>query len=90
MLLAQICWNDIGNLYYFQMKAQIEILEKIGRECYIRLPKTGTNQRGVELTGNAINELIHHRLTKKIEIEWKRETVSYNSYERWVDYWEQD
>jgi len=90
IIFVKINWGSTGFLYLFPKKAQDDVLKKIGRNNYIKLPKQGTNPRGVEMSGNAIEELTNHKDTKKIEINWKREIVNYNPYERWVDHWLED
>jgi len=90
ILLVQINWNSNGFFYLFPKKAQDDVLSEIGRFEYIKLPKEGTNPRGVEMTGKAIDELSKHNETMKIEIEWKRKEINYNPYERWVDHWLED
>lgn len=87
ILLVQINWNSKGFFYLFPKIAQEEALNKIGREEYIKLPKVGTNPRGVELSGKAVEELSKHPATMKIEIDWKRKDIQYNPYDRWVDHW---
>lgn len=90
LILIQINWNGLGNLYFFPKAVQIEILNKIGKDKYIKLPKQGTNPRGVELSQTAIELLAHHHGTKKIGIFWDRKEIDYNPYDRWVDHWNND
>jgi len=90
LILIQINWNDSGYLYFFPDHVQSEVLEKIGREQYIKLPKQGTNPRGVELSRAAVEYLANHKDTKKIEIFWDRKDIDYNPYDKWVDHWNED
>ncbi|OIN96933.1 type II restriction endonuclease subunit R [Candidatus Desantisbacteria bacterium CG1_02_38_46] len=90
ILFVLINWDNGGGLYYIPVKAQKEILRKIEREDYIKLPKPGTNPRGVEITKKALIELVKHRETRSIEIDWKKTKVDFNPYKRWVDYWKED
>ena len=87
ILLVQINWNNNGGLYYIPMKAQERVFKEIGRENYIKLPKSGTNPRGVEITKQALSQLLKDKETHIIEISWQRSKVDYNPYRRWVDYW---
>jgi len=87
IILVQINWNGKGYFYLFPKNSQEDVLRNIGRNQYIKLPKLGTNPRGVEMSGKAIEELSKHKDTKIIEIDWKRETINYNPYDRWVDHW---
>lgn len=88
MLLAQIQWDDSGYLYLFPKQAQTEIMNRIGKDAYMRLPKPGTNARGVELTAAALNELSQHPHTKRIKIFFKEETLDYKEvYVKWLNAW---
>lgn len=93
MLLAQIKWGDKGYLYYFPLEVQTNVFENIGREKYLKLPKPGTNPRGVEFSKEALMTLQKQKGIEFIEIEWKHSTSEvtlYETYRRWVDYWRED
>lgn len=90
ILLVQINWNDEGGFYYIPKEVQRKHLEKIGRENYIKLPKEGTNPRGIEFKKGAINSLLSDAETKKILIRWEKKDIVYNIYKRWVDLWNED
>ncbi|MBL7131580.1 MAG: ThaI family type II restriction endonuclease [Candidatus Omnitrophica bacterium] len=90
ILFVQINWNDKGGFYYIPLEAQSRVFDKVGREKYIKLPKPGTNPRGVEITEEALLSLVKDGISKVIEINWRRTKVDYNPYKRWVDYWRQD
>lgn len=62
----------------------------MGRERYIKLPKPGTNPRGVEITKEALSSLVEDDTSRVIEINWQRTRVDYDPYKRWVDYWMED
>lgn len=49
MLFIHINWNGDGGVYSISKKAQNEILEKYGKNFYFKLPKQGTNPRGLKL-----------------------------------------
>jgi hypothetical protein len=88
ILFAHINWNSQGAIYLLSKESQKEVLKKYGKEFYFKLPKAGTNPRGVEISNEAIRKLVDHNSTKKIDIDWKRDdTIKYNSYDRWVDEW---
>jgi len=87
MLLVQIVWSARGGLYYIPLEAQERLFEAIGRERYIKLPKPGTNPRGVEISQEALSHLAQDKETKVIEIDWQRSEIDYHPYKRWVDYW---
>ena len=90
ILLIQINWDNIGGFYYLPLKAQKSLFDKMGKEKYIKLPKPGTNPRGVEITKEALSSLVEDKMSKVIEIHWQRKKVDYNPYKRWVDYWKED
>ena len=90
MIFAQIVWGDIGGLFLIPLYAQIETLENVGREMYIKLPRPGTNPRGVEITSRALLNLVNHPSTFKIDINWTREEITFNAFKRWVELWEQN
>ena len=90
ILLIQINWENIGGFYYMPLEAQKRLFEKVGREKYIKLPKPGTNPRGVEITKEALSNLVEDEMSKVIELTWQKTKVDYNPYKKWVDYWKED
>jgi len=55
-----------------------------------KLPKLGTNPRGVEISANALKALVEHDYTIKIPILWKKEIINYNVYNKWIELWQQN
>jgi Restriction endonuclease ThaI len=56
---------------------------------YFKLPKLGTNPRGVELSTDALRQLASCAATKKIAIHWSRSPITnYTPYDRWVELWQ--
>jgi hypothetical protein len=90
MLLVQINWNNGGNFCLIPTSVQSAVFNQIGREEYIKLPKKGTNPRGVEMTAKALRLLISDKNTYTISINWKKETIEYFPYKRWVELWGED
>lgn len=90
ILLAQVNWDDWGWFFFFPTPAQLEVLDHIGRQRYIKLPKAGTNPRGVEISAEALNILADHPASLKIPVKWQRKKVDYNPYERWLELWQKD
>jgi hypothetical protein len=90
ILLVQINWNDIGGFYYIPLEVQKMLFNETGRQNYIKLPKPGTNPRGVEITKEALVSLVKNTESKCIEIKWQRTKIEFNAYKRWVDLWEED
>ena len=90
ILFVQIVWGAMGRLFFIPVEAQRNLLEKIGSERYIRLPKQGTNPRGAEITKEALLSLTQSQETKVIEINWQKPDIDYQPYQRWVDYWSEE
>ena len=90
MLLVQINWNDLGGFYYIPLEVQKGLFDKIGRQNYIKLPKLGTNPRGVEITKEALSSLVKDSESKSIIINWQRTRIDFNPYKRWVDLWREN
>ncbi|MDI6917522.1 MAG: ThaI family type II restriction endonuclease [Thermoplasmatales archaeon] len=90
MLLVQINWDDTGGFYYIPLEVQKRLFDEIGRQNYIKLPKPGTNPRGVEITKEALSNLVADKDSKRIVINWQRTKIEFNSYKRWVDLWKED
>ena len=89
MLLAHIYWGNYGGLYFFDRNTQISVLKDIGIDNYLKLPKPGTNPRGVDISPMALSILTMHEDTKKLPILWKASDIDYDPYKRWVDYWDE-
>ena len=90
MILAQINWSNEGGLYYIPKDVQLAVHNEIGKNRYIKLPKAGTNPRGVEMTAEAMKKLINNSNTFKILINWEKENISFAVYKRWIDLWRDD
>jgi hypothetical protein len=89
-MLAHICWDGLGSLFYFPCSIQRDVLQNIGREKFFSLPKPGTNPRGVEISSEAINILAIHPQTLRIPIEWHKKVIDYDPYKRWLELWERE
>ena len=88
MLFVHINWGHEGGLYLIPKEVQTEILNQYGKEFYFKLPKQGTNPRGVEITNKAINQLVNHNKTQTININWHfNKSLEYSAYDRWIDLW---
>jgi len=99
ILLAQIKWDlqdaDIakgihpGGLFLIPLHVQKKIMNQMGKEKYLILPKVGTNPRGVEISKGGLTMLLKDNDTRYIEIVWRHFKMDYNPYKRWVDYWKE-
>lgn len=91
MLVAKIHWNSEGKLLLFSKEAQCAVLDSIGRDNYIRLPKVNTNARGVEITAEALSMLENYKDTRSININFVREKLDYREiYTKWLDAWKDE
>ena len=90
MLFVQINWGKEGGFFYIPIKVQKRLLDKTGRKSYIKLPKAGTNPRGVEITKEALKSLVEDDETKSIKINWQKTKIEFNAYKRWVDLWREE
>lgn len=94
ILLAKINWDTKkdkfpAGLFLIPAETQKRILQEIGKEKYLHLPKMGTNPRGVEINREALILLLQDKNTQCIEIAWEHTQMQYDPYKRWVDYWEE-
>jgi hypothetical protein len=90
VLLVQVNWDGQGGFFYFPVSAQRDTMRQIGRQNYIKLPKVGTNPRGVEISAEALEMLVKHPQSQVVPIQWFRKRVDYNPYDRWLELWKKD
>ena len=89
MVFVHINWLNHGGVYFIPKQAQSEILKTLGKDNYFKLPKQGTNPRGVEITSDALVTLTQHPQAQKIDITWHRDdSLEYTPYQRWIDLWQ--
>lgn len=79
-----------GGFYYVPLETQKRLFDKIGTKRYIKLPKAGTNPRGVEITKEALLTLLKDKESKRIDINWERTRIDFNPYKKWVEFWRED
>jgi len=90
ILLIQIWWGEDKNSFFFvPLDVQKEIFISLGKEKYLKMPKAGTNPRGVEFSKESIQKMLHHSKTLKIKINWIKQDIPYNVYKRWIDFWKE-
>jgi len=90
ILLVQINWDSIGGFYYIPLEVQTRLFDRMGRLNYIKLPKPGTNPRGVEITKEALSNLIADKESKRIVINWQKTKIKFNPFKRWIDLWKEN
>ena len=90
ILLVRINWDDFGGFYYIPLEAQRRLFDKTGRRNYIKLPKPGTNPRGIEFTKEALSSLVGDTESRSIVVNWQRTEIDFNPYKRWIDLWREE
>ena len=90
ILLVQIKWNRVGGFFHIPIEVQQKVLKNMGHGKYLKLPKPGTNPRGVEISREGLLRLMEDKDTKSIKIVWQRSEIEYDPYRRWVDYWREE
>ncbi|MGB9760564.1 MAG: ThaI family type II restriction endonuclease [Thermoproteota archaeon] len=90
ILFVQINWEKNGKIYCIPLEVQQNVFGSMGRERYLRLPKLGTNPRGIEISKDALMKLITDENTQSIDVFWHRSEIKYKPYQRWIDYWKRD
>ncbi|MBX4196582.1 ThaI family type II restriction endonuclease [Candidatus Pacearchaeota archaeon] len=91
ILLIQINWGYTrGGFSLIPLEVQKKVFKKLGKDKYLKLPKAGTNPRGVEFTREAIDTMLADKDTLKVDIDWKKEVFEYDTYKKWVEYWKED
>ena len=91
LLYVNIVWNADGGFFLIPKGVQNEILERIGRTTFMKLPSLGTNPRGVELSAEALRRMTEHKETLSLVIHWRRDPsllVERALYGRWIDLWD--
>lgn len=87
IILIRVDWKkDKGDFYVTPIEVQQQIFKTMGKS-YLRLPKQGTNPRGVEFSRATVDAMLAHEKTIRISIDWKKEKIEYDVYKRRVDYW---
>ncbi|MDR0913992.1 MAG: ThaI family type II restriction endonuclease [Oscillospiraceae bacterium] len=91
MLVAKICWNKTGSLLLFSKETQQQVLQQIGSDRYITLPKEGTNSRGVVISAEALSLIEKSPDTRSIDINFIQGDIDYREvYTKWLDAWVED
>ena len=89
MILVWINWGSNGGFYYIPPEVQQDVVKKLGINKYIKLPKQGTNPRGIELSKEAMEMLTTDKRTKVIDICWTKSNIDYDPYQKWLEYWKE-
>lgn len=91
ILLAQIQWDGEGGLFFIPKSVQQLIFRTLGKENYLRVPKRGTNPRGIEISRKEFKAILQDQSVRKIPVQWRKPVERIpEPYERWLDYWKED
>lgn len=92
ILYVNINWGDSGGFHLIPLLSQRDIFDKLTAKDYMKLPKQGTNPRGVEISKNAMELLLAHPDSLSLDIQWKRDASllgeQWTLYRRWVELWD--
>ena len=88
IFLARIFWNKtLDSLFYIPQWVQQEVMEEMGgSEEYLHVAYE-TNHRGINLSSRARNKLLDHSNTLKSPVNWIKQDINHNPYERWESFW---
>jgi hypothetical protein len=94
IVLVRINWGLRSNrepsgFFWIPLEAQTSIMDRMGTENYLKLPKPNTNPRGIELSRLAVERLLQHPKTISIPVNWKKTDQSYDKLGRWIKMWTQ-
>ena len=87
-LLVSIHWKHRKNsVFYFPLSAQHSVFNKIGRGKYLK-SASGTNNRGIDITTEALSNLETHEDTLSIHVNWTPTAANYpKPWVEWENYW---
>lgn len=90
LLYVNINWDSRGKFCLIPLSVQREIFAELTPEGYMKLPREGTNSRGVEIAHQAMKKLLSHHATFSLDIKWNKETLpeGWNPYHQWLELWE--
>jgi hypothetical protein len=76
LLLARVNWDmkeryQPSGLFFIPKDSQLNVLQRLGRENYLKPPKPGTNAKGVSLTRQAFENLLSDNNVIHIDIDWR-------------------
>ncbi|GAA9349329.1 hypothetical protein TH0599_14590 [Helicobacter pylori] len=89
ILFVHVCWGKEGGFYYIPSAIQQGVLTTKSKEFYFKLPKSGTNSRGAEISKLALLECIAHKDTLRIPIFWERtNNLKHSPYDKYLELWQ--
>lgn len=91
MVYVNIVWGGKGGLHIIRKETQQLLHAKNGMHWYCKLPRQGTNFRGVEISKEAMRSFVEHESTLCIPIAWNRDKSLLEErvlYRRWEELWD--
>lgn len=89
LLFINVTWGEESGFYLIDRSTQRELWRDMGRD-YFKIPRRGTNPRGVEMSREAMLAIQGHKDTLSMMILWNRPDSLLRDrhlYGRWVDLW---
>jgi len=90
MIFVQIVWGATEGIFFIPKDVQYLAFKKFKKNKFFKLPKKGTNPRGVEMTAEALKMCLNHRDTLSIKIDWNKEDIAFNPFKKWIDLWAEE
>lgn len=92
LLYINIRWGEQGGFYLIPTSVQQMAMDDITVEEYVKIPRKGTNPRGIEISKKAMKLLLEHEDTLSISIDWQEKEWSQllemeARYKRWLGLW---
>ena len=70
----------LGGFYYIPLEVQKKVFDKMGRQDYIKPPKSGTNPRGLRIHKRSTVESSQWvAVPRTIEIKWQKTKIEFQS-----------
>lgn len=70
ILLVKIVWDNDSGLYWIPAKVQKAVFKRLGRDKYFKIARRNTNPRGIELSKEAMEQMIAAPSTNEMIISW--------------------
>ena len=88
LFLIRIWWgSNEYSIFYIPIEVQINVLQELEIPANYLHSSTGTNNRGIEISRQAMKLLENHEKTIKLKVDWKTDELDYSPYDRWEEYW---
>lgn len=91
MVFVNVVWGGSGAFHIIKKETQQKALDDNSIHWYCKIPRQGTNFRGVPMSKEALQLLAEHHDTQKIPINWVRDRSLLEEralYRRWEELWD--